>query len=184
MWPWEPSRSRSLTATGWAFKPGRSLSSIKPLWTGPNPPSPRKLLVEKFWVITLSSWRVNMWRFDPANEFEISSDNDSVVEELKSVTETLLWNDICLVGGAGGIFFRFEFRPLLSSSSTFKHAKTNDCHELLFFFFFIAVILIEKKKCGIKCNEFGFKLKKLKGERKWIIWNWVTAVFFLFLYGT
>lgn len=89
LWPCMPSKSRSLTATGWAFKPGLSLSSTNPLWTGPNPPSPRKLLDEKLCVITLSSASVKTWRLDPTRELDKSSES---VKELISDRE-ILWNE-------------------------------------------------------------------------------------------
>lgn len=100
LWPWEPSKSRSLTATGWAFKPGLSLSSMNPLWTGPNPPSPRKLLVEKFWVITFSSCSVSAWMLEPAREMDRSSDS---AEELNSVAG-ILENDVCFITSFLGFF--------------------------------------------------------------------------------
>ena len=46
LWPCKPSKSRFLTATDRAFKPGLGLSSLNPLGIDPNPPSPRKLLGE------------------------------------------------------------------------------------------------------------------------------------------
>jgi len=65
---------------------------MKPLCTGPKPPSPRKLLEEKLCVMILSSAREKTWRFDPTNETERSSDSVEL-GKLKSVMETLLEED-------------------------------------------------------------------------------------------
>lgn len=62
--PCSPPTSNSLTATGCALRPGRILSSTKPLCTVPKPPSPSKKWLEKSWVIARSSVR---WKeYSPA----------------------------------------------------------------------------------------------------------------------
>jgi len=62
---------------------------MKPLWTGPKPPSPKKLLEEKLCVMILSSASEKTWRLDPTKETDRSSES---VEpgKLKSMMETLL----------------------------------------------------------------------------------------------
>lgn len=92
--PCDPSKSKNLTATGWAAKPGLSLSSMNPLWTGPKPPSPIKLLDEKLCVITFSSPSVNTWRLEPARDMERSSESVVELGLLKSESESL-WNEVC-----------------------------------------------------------------------------------------
>lgn len=62
LWPWRPSGFRLLTATVTPV-PGLAgavpFSSIHPLKTYPNPPSPRMLSGLKFPVADLSSWKLN-----------------------------------------------------------------------------------------------------------------------------
>ena len=135
-WPWRPSRSRSLTATGWALRPGRSLSSMNPLWTGPNPPSPRKLLEEKLCVMTLSSACVNTWRSEPAREIERSSDKVVELGLLMSRIDNPR-NDFCLViTRSPSSFFVFLGEYMLSGS--WKHKTINDLQDD---FFFTAIVL-------------------------------------------
>ena len=81
-WPCLPSKSRILTATDWGFKPDLSLSSIKPLYTCPKPPSPRKLVLDKLCVMFFSSLSVKIWRFDPNCELDRSLISETTDDEL------------------------------------------------------------------------------------------------------
>lgn len=71
--PCSPPTSNSLTATGCALRPGRILSSTKPLCTVPNPPSPSKKWLEKSWVITRSSMRWKAYSPAPTDATAASS---------------------------------------------------------------------------------------------------------------
>lgn len=83
LWPWSPSWLRVFTATVSpvpGFTGAVPFSSIQPLKTQPNPPSPRKLSGRKFLVANLSSLKENFRSLEAI----LSSSSSLVVEELLS----------------------------------------------------------------------------------------------------
>jgi hypothetical protein len=117
LWPCGPSRSSSLTATACGCRtPGLIRSSTRPLYTGPNPPSPMKLLIEKSRVAARSSSTVNTSTSDanPASDSDRSSSSGrgrgadgwkpperSAWEELKQPKIAVHDADFPMSGGAG-----------------------------------------------------------------------------------
>jgi hypothetical protein len=97
LWPCGPSRSSSLTATACGCRtPGLIRSSTRPLYTGPNPPSPMKLLIEKSRVAARSSSTVNGITSDvsPASDSDTFSSSGGGGEDGWKLPERSAWEEL------------------------------------------------------------------------------------------
>lgn len=76
-----------MTATSCARRPGRRASPTAPLYTGPNPPQPRKLARVKLAVAERSSAYVKACRLDPDSVSDRSSGESVSDDEPRLVSD-------------------------------------------------------------------------------------------------
>ena len=109
LWPWSPSMFRVLTATVSpvpGFTGAVPFSSIQPLKTQPNPPSPRRLSGLKFLVANLRSINVNFRSCEATFSSSLNFGVDEALSALLVVEEDT---------GTTGWSLLFSFVGLLSA---------------------------------------------------------------------